>query len=222
MNTFNNLTLQDLLIYGLGFFAQSLFGARTIIQWIKSERAGNVVSPTLFWIFSLCGSFLFLIYGLLRSDFVILFGQTISFYIYIRNLQLKNFWVRIPFALRIVILPLPALLFTTAFIISPDIWKQVLNKADFTDAFILIGSIGQLLLNFRYLYQWYHSEKVQMSILPLGFWIISAVASIMVVIYGIYRHDPVLLVAQGLGLFAYLRNIYWCLVKMPKNSIQTD
>jgi lipid-A-disaccharide synthase-like uncharacterized protein len=216
------LSITDLLIYGLGFFAQSLFGARTIIQWIKSERAGTVVSPTLFWIFSLCGSSLFLIYGLLRSDFVILFGQTISFYIYIRNLQLKNFWVRIPAALRMVILPLPALLFATSFIISPTILNRVLDKADFADWFILIGSVGQLLLNFRYLYQWYHSEKVQMSILPLGFWIISAMASIMVVVYGIYRHDPVLLVAQGLGLFAYLRNIYWCLVKMPKNSIQTD
>jgi len=222
LDLIDQLSITDLLIYGLGFFAQSLFGARTIIQWIKSERAGNVVSPTLFWIFSLCGSFLFLIYGLLRSDFVILFGQTISFYIYIRNLQLKNFWVRIPISMRALILPLPVILFTTAFIISPTILNRVLDKADFSDWFILIGSAGQLLLNFRYLYQWYHSEKVQMSILPLGFWIISAVASIMVVVYGIYRHDPVLLVAQGLGLFAYLRNIYWCLVKMPKNSIQTD
>lgn len=214
---FGQLSFSDFLIYGLGFFAQSLFGARTITQWILSEREGKVVSPTLFWIFSLCGSFLFLIYGLLRSDFVILFGQTISFYIYIRNLQLKNFWSQIPISLRAIILPLPVLLFAIAFYFSPGIWQQVLSKADFTDAFILVGSIGQLLLNFRYLYQWYHSEKVQMSILPLGFWVISAVASVMVVVYGIYRHDPVLLVAQGLGLFAYLRNIYWCLAKAPKS-----
>ncbi|HRG78896.1 MAG TPA: lipid-A-disaccharide synthase N-terminal domain-containing protein, partial [Cyclobacteriaceae bacterium] len=97
---------------------------------------------------------------------------------------------------------------------------QIFSKADFTDLFIIIGSIGQLLLNFRYLYQWYHSEKANESILPLGFWVISAFASVMVVIYGIYRNDPVLLVAQGLGLVAYLRNIYWSLVKAPKSFIQ--
>ncbi|HNV27703.1 MAG TPA: lipid-A-disaccharide synthase N-terminal domain-containing protein [Cyclobacteriaceae bacterium] len=220
MESLGQLTGQDLLIYGLGFFAQSLFGARTIIQWIKSEREGRVVSPTLFWIFSICGSFLFLIYGVLRNDFVILFGQTISFYIYIRNLQLKGFWTRIPLLLRSLIFPLPPLLLLWVGLFSPESFDQIFSKADFTDLFIIIGSIGQLLLNFRYLYQWYHSEKANESILPLGFWVISAFASVMVVLYGIYRHDPVLLVAQGLGLVAYLRNIYWSLVKAPKSFIQ--
>jgi lipid-A-disaccharide synthase-like uncharacterized protein len=219
LDYFNHLTFQDILIYGLGFFAQSLFGARTIIQWIKSEREGRVVSPTLFWIFSLNGSFLFLIYGALRNDFVILFGQTISFYIYIRNLQLKGFWQRIPFLIRILIVPLPFFLYFWLFIFSPESFNLIFSNADFTDTFIIVGSIGQLLLNFRYLYQWYHSEKVNESILPLGFWVISAAASVMVVIYGLYRHDPVLLVAQGLGLIAYLRNIYWSLVKAPRSSI---
>ncbi len=220
MDFFKQLSWQDILIYGLGFFAQSLFGARTITQWIQSERAGRVVSPTIFWIFSLAGSFLFLIYGVLRHDIVILFGQSISFYIYIRNLQLKGFWIKIPKVLRIVIFPLPALLFIWVGVFYPGLFQQTFDQADFTDRFIILGSIGQLLLNFRYLYQWYHSEKVNESILPLGFWVISAFASVMVVVYGIYRHDPVLLVAQGLGLIAYLRNIYWSLVKLPRSSIQ--
>lgn len=216
MKFINDLALRDLLIYGLGFFAQSLFGARTIIQWIKSEREGRVVSPTLFWIFSLNASFLFLIYGVLRNDIVILLGQTLSYYIYVRNLQLKGFWKRIPLAGRIVLLPLPLLLFLWVGIFSPQSFTMIFRNADFTDSFIILGSIGQLLLNLRYLYQWYHSEKANQSILPLGFWVISAFASVMVVIYGVYRHDPVLLVAQGLGLIAYLRNIYWSVVKAPK------
>lgn len=216
MNYLYDLTLKDLLIYGLGFFAQSLFGTRTIIQWIKSEREGRVVSPTLFWIFSLIGCFLFLIYGVLRNDFVILFGQTISFYIYIRNLQLKRFWEKIPAFFRLIILPLPLFLFIWVALFSPGSFLQILHRADITDQFIIIGTMGQLLLNFRYFYQWYHSERINQSILPLGFWVISAVASVMVVVYGIYRHDPVLLVAQGLGLIAYLRNIYWSLAKAPR------
>ena len=161
-------------------------------------------------------SFLFLIYGVLRNDIVILFGQTLSYYIYVRNLQLKGFWKRIPLVGRVILRPLPLLLFLWVGVFSPHSYTQILNNADFTDSFIILGSIGQLLLNFRYLYQWYYSEKANESILPLGFWVISAVASVLVVIYGIYRQDPVLLVAQGLGLIAYLRNIYWSLVKAPK------
>lgn len=208
MEFLSTLTTQDLLIYGLGFFAQSLFGARILVQWILSEREGKVVSPTLFWIFSLCGSFLFLIYGILRQDFVILFGQTISFYIYIRNLQLKKFWKRIPLLLRVIISPLPLILFLGTALYNPTSINNIFNRIDFSDPIIIIGSVGQLLLNFRYLYQWYFSEKANESLLPLGFWVISAVASTMVVFYGFNRLDPVLLIAQSMGFVAYCRNIY--------------
>jgi len=46
-------------IYGLGFFAQSLFGARLVVQLFLSEKKGKVVSPTIFWQLSLMASFLF-------------------------------------------------------------------------------------------------------------------------------------------------------------------
>ncbi len=210
------ITRADLLVYGLGFFAQSLFGTRILVQWIKSEREGRVVSPTIFWMLSLMASFLFLIYGVLRHDSVILIGQTISFYIYIRNLQLKGFWKKIPLALRIVITPLPFALFGWLAFTSPEAFTTIYNKHDFGDAIIVVGTIGQLLLNFRYFYQWYFSEKANESLLPMGFWIISAVASVMVVYYAINRHDPVLLVSQSMGFVAYARNIYLSYKSQPR------
>jgi lipid-A-disaccharide synthase-like uncharacterized protein len=74
---------------------------------------------------------------------------------------------------------------------------------------LILGAIGQLLLNLRFVYQWYYSEKYKQSILPLGFWIISLVASVMIILYAAYRTpiDPVLLVAQSMGIFVYVRNI---------------
>lgn len=194
------MTLDWLLI--LGFFAQGLFGARSVVQWYLSEREGRVVSPTLFWVFSLTGSSLFLIYGLLQQDVVILIGQTISFYIYVRNLQLKKVWsyVTTPIQLLLLFIP-PAIAF---------FFFKSFEKLDCTfslHALTLLGITGQLLLNCRYLYQWYFSEKANESILPLGFWVISAVASIFVVMYSIYKSEPVLLVAQSLGLIFYGRNI---------------
>jgi lipid-A-disaccharide synthase-like uncharacterized protein len=90
-------------------------------------------------------------------------------------------------------------------------WFQQKNvsalEVDTAISLTVVGIAGQLLLNCRYLYQWYSSEKANESVLPLGFWIISLAASIMVVAYSIARQEPVLLVAQSLGIVVYLRNI---------------
>jgi lipid-A-disaccharide synthase-like uncharacterized protein len=84
----------------------------------------------------------------------------------------------------------------------------ILSNTDLTNPIIFMGAIGQLMLNFRFIYQWYHSEKNKDSILPLGFWVISSFASVMILTYATYRIDPVLLVAQSMGIVVYLRNIF--------------
>lgn len=212
--------MNEYAVYALGFFAQSLFGSRLVVQWIQSERKGRVVSPTIFWVLSLMASFLFLIYGVLRHDPVILIGQTLSYYIYIRNLQLKKFWSQIPVILRIIIFPQPLLILLWIGFFEPIVFQAIIDKSDFTEAIIIVGTIGQLMLNLRYLYQWYYSEKAKESLLPLGFWIISLVASIMVVSYAYTKHDPVLLVSQGLGMMAYSRNIYLSIRAKKKGQDQ--
>jgi lipid-A-disaccharide synthase-like uncharacterized protein len=153
-------------------------------------------------------SFLFLIYGIIRNDLVIIIGQTLSYFIYIRNLQLKNDWVKFPLVVRTVLCLLPVV--AVAWVIFGGNGKldQIFANSDLTNPIIAIGAVGQLMLNFRFIYQWYHSEKQQDSILPLGFWVISSMASVMILSYAWYRLDPVLLVAQGMGIFVYLRNIF--------------
>jgi lipid-A-disaccharide synthase-like uncharacterized protein len=81
------------------------------------------------------------------------------------------------------------------------------DAGSFFQLIVLTGAVGQLLLNFRFVYQWYYAEKTKISVLPLGFWYMTALGSILVVIYAVERFDPVLIFAQGLGLFASLRNI---------------
>jgi lipid-A-disaccharide synthase-like uncharacterized protein len=199
--------------YALGFFAQSLFGARQLVQLFHSEKQGKVASPTLFWQLSLVGSFLFLIYGILQNDFVVIFGQTISYFIYIRNLQLKNDWKSIPATGRTLLFLLPVAAFAWTFHGSQNTLQLLFSKTDFADPIIVLGTVGQLLLNFRFIYQWYYSEKQKSSILPLGFWIISTIASLLIIRYAVHTTpykavDPVLLVSPSLGLVVYLRNIY--------------
>lgn len=195
------------LILLLGFTGQAMFGARTIVQWIQSERERKITSPTLFWVLSTIGSLIFLTYGMIRTDVVIILGQSISFYIYIRNLQLKGVWYPLPVWARTLLVLGPPVIVSSFFIWTDFSFDKLAISTDL-DFFLAIGIAGQLMLNLRYFYQWYYSEKANESILPLGFWIISAVASVFVVVYAIKRSDVVLLVAQAGGLVAYVRNMY--------------
>jgi lipid-A-disaccharide synthase-like uncharacterized protein len=70
----------------LGFIAQALFTMRFLVQWIASERAGRSVVPMAFWIFSIGGGALLLVYALYRRDPVFILGQAFGVFIYLRNL----------------------------------------------------------------------------------------------------------------------------------------
>ena len=71
-----------------GFAAQLAFAARFLVQWIASERAGKSVVPLAFWFFSIGGGLMTLIYGLVKREPVIIFGQLLSNIIYVRNVML--------------------------------------------------------------------------------------------------------------------------------------
>jgi lipid-A-disaccharide synthase-like uncharacterized protein len=72
----------------LGFFGQAFFTARFLVQWMASERAGRSVIPLSFWLFSIGGGSVLLIYALYRGDPVFILGQGLGLFIYIRNLML--------------------------------------------------------------------------------------------------------------------------------------
>ena len=73
---------------GLGFFAQLMFSARFLVQWLASERAGKSIVPLLFWYLSIAGSVLLLAYSIHRRDPVFILGQSMGILIYTRNLYL--------------------------------------------------------------------------------------------------------------------------------------
>ena len=91
------------IVYIIGFLAQIFFSARILVQWILSEKAKEIVSPSIFWVLSIAGSYLLFIYGWCRDDFSIILGQIISYYIYIWNLNAKGIWRNINIILRIIL-----------------------------------------------------------------------------------------------------------------------
>ena len=71
-----------------GICAQLLFAARFLVQWISSERAGKSVIPFAFWLFSMGGGLMTLVYGVVKREPVIIMGQALSTIIYVRNIML--------------------------------------------------------------------------------------------------------------------------------------
>lgn len=71
-----------------GLVAQLTFAGRFLVQWISSERAGKSVVPFAFWIFSIAGGLMTLVYGLVKREPVIIFGQSLATLIYVRNIVL--------------------------------------------------------------------------------------------------------------------------------------
>lgn len=199
--------MSDWIIYSVGFLAQILFSSRLIVQWLTSEKEKRVVTPTLFWTLSLIASFLLFIYGYLRNDFAIMLGQGLTYFIYIRNLQLQNQWQKFHIIMRWILLLMP--LFITVFYFNNNtIDVNLLFKNEDIPIWLLsLGIISQTVFTLRFIYQWLYSEKNKSSSLPFGFWALSLIGSILILTYALYRKDPVLLVGHTLGATIYIRNL---------------
>jgi lipid-A-disaccharide synthase-like uncharacterized protein len=70
-----------------------------------------------------------------------------------------------------------------------------------------IGFVGQTLFFSRWLLQWFVSERRGESQIPVSFWYMSLIGSLVVLAYAFYRMDPVFIVGQGVGTLVYIRNI---------------
>lgn len=73
--------------------------------------------------------------------------------------------------------------------------------------FLMIGFTGQGLFASRFIVQWIYSEKVGKSSIPIIFWYLSIFGGIGLLVYAIFRKDPVIIVGQLFGIFIYLRNL---------------
>lgn len=202
------------IVYSIGFLAQLLFSSRLLVQWVISEKNKKVLTPSTFWTLSLLASFLLFVYGYLRNDFAIMLGQALTYFIYIRNLQLQGQWIKLPKFFRIFLLVFPIILIIYSYNNNTyDLVKLFKNEA--IPLWLLIwGSIAQITFTLRFVYQWLYSEKNKESVLPFGFWLLSLIGSLMILIYAVIRKDPVLFVGHILGVIIYSRNLM--LLKNPQ------
>ena len=73
---------------------------------------------------------------------------------------------------------------------------------------VLVGFSGQALFTARFIVQWFKSEIVGKSVIPLAFWYFSVGGSIVLLAYAIHQMDPVFITGQAGGLVVYARNLF--------------
>ena len=195
------------LVYGVGFFAQILFSSRTFYQWIASEKQKHVFAPRFFWQMSLLASILLFVYGYLRHDFAIMLGQSLTYFIYIRNIQLEGHWYKFPKISQIFLWIFPVLIIVYYYNNNKMDMQNLFDTENISVYLLVLGIVAQLLFTFRFIYQWIYSEKQKFSCLPKGFWLISLLGSLLILTYGILRLDPVLIIGHSTGIFIYNRNL---------------
>ena len=191
----------------IGFTAQAFFSARILVQWLLSERARHVLSPSVFWVLSLLGAYLLCLYGWMRDDFSIVLGQFVSYYIYLWTLNIKGMWVKLPLLLRLLLAATPIVAIGLVAGHADEFVNRFLRNEQVPLWLLLFGSAGQLVFTLRFVYQWLYSKQRGESRLPAGFWILSLIGSLTIISYGIIRHDAVLIVGQSFGIVAYTRNL---------------
>jgi len=207
-----NFTYIDII----GFAGQGLFFSRFLFQLLLSEKQKKVVTPSIFWKLSLLASVIFFLYGYLREDFSIMLGQSLTYFIYIRNLQLQNEWQKMQRLFRWFLLLFPVFIVIYAYNNNVYDLDKLLHNQSIPTWLLVLGIVAQLVFIFRFVYQWISSEKKKTSHLPLGFWLISLMGSLLILTYAIFRVDKVLFLAHSVGMFVYMRNMY--LMRKQKNE----
>lgn len=194
-------------VYGIGFVAQLLFSGRLVLQWLLSEKHRKVLTPTLFWWLSLIASFILFVYGYLREDFAIMLGQSLTYFIYIRNLHFQGQWKKTPRLLRWFLLIFPVLIVIYGYNNGDYDVKKLFYNEDIPLWLLILGIASQVIFTLRFIYQWVYSEKRKESLLPLGFWLISLIGGILILSYAIFRRDLVLFAGHLIGVIIYARNM---------------
>jgi lipid-A-disaccharide synthase-like uncharacterized protein len=85
---------------------------------------------------------------------------------------------------------------------------------------LMLGFLGQLVFSGRFIVQWVVSEKKKQSVIPIAFWWLSLVGSLLLLAYSIHREDLVFILGQSMGFIVYTRNLQMVLSKRKHEKAQ--
>lgn len=99
-----------------------------------------------------------------------------------------------------------------------EVLLNVSSPAGF--AWVALGFLGQLLFTGRMLVQWLVSEREKRSVVPLAFWWMSLIGATMLLVYFVWRKEPIGVLGQATGWFVYVRNLW--MIHRQRNAAATS
>lgn len=80
----------------------------------------------------------------------------------------------------------------------------------------VVGFLGLAVFSSRFVVQWIVSEKRKESVIPISFWYLSIVGSLLLLAYATVRGDPVFILSYLFNGVIYVRNLY--LIRQRKRA----
>ncbi len=195
-----------LWVYLLGLVAMGVYGSRILIQWYLSEKHHRVESPGIYWVLSSLGAVLLYVYGWLRKDLSIIVGESLGYYVYMWNISVMGLYKKVPRIVPILQAIFPLVIIGLIIKDFPVFVDTFLHNEYVPLGLLLFGIAGQVTYEVRSIYQLVYSYRRHQSILPLGHWVLAVIGSLMIIIYGLIRHDWVLAIGQ-FSIFFSIRNL---------------
>lgn len=81
-----------------------------------------------------------------------------------------------------------------------------------------IALVGQLIFGARFILQWLASEYKKRSHVPVAFWYVSLVGSVILLSYSIHIKNPIFMLGFSLNILIYIRNLH-LIYKHPEKQV---
>lgn len=194
----------------IGFLGNNvLFTARSLIQWIASERARQSVAPKAYWWTSLTAAIIMILYSLQRATdpkfannptaLPFLIGYLITLVPYIRNLMLSY---NLPRRWHILSYIFSACVFLLCMGLLARIRLPIIRSRWF-----FVGMTGSLIWYTRFLWQWFYAEREKRSAFPISFWYLSLTGATLNTLYSVLMRDIVFILGFIFTAVPITRNI---------------
>ena len=206
-----------LWVYLLGLVAMGVYGSRILIQWYLSEKHHRVESPGIYWVLSSLGAVLLYVYGWLRKDLSIIVGESLGYYVYMWNISILGLYKKVPRVVIVLQAIFPLVILALIIQDLPSFVRTFLKNEYVPMGLLLFGIAGQVTYEIRSIYQLVYSYRRHESVLPLGHWVLAVIGSVMIITYGLIRHDWVLAIGQ-FSIFFSIRNLMICLSSHKENQ----
>jgi lipid-A-disaccharide synthase-like uncharacterized protein len=86
-------------------------------------------------------------------------------------------------------------------------------------AWATVGLVGQSIFGGRFILQWIVSEYKKRSHVPVAFWFMSLIGSIIMLAYSVHEENPIFMLGFSLNMLVYLRNLHLIYKHAQKGAV---